>query len=238
MSAMAKNRKFAKELAYLYHLQNRPLEWFEDLYQSGKEDMSLIPWADLNPNPNLIEWFKELENIKKIARSKECLVVGCGLGNDAEYLSDCGFVVDAFDISQTAIELCKEKFPNSKVNYFSDDLTKPLLSKQYDFVFEAYTLQVLPADLRKTAMANLGKFVRPKGQLLLICRARDKKEDKGDMPWPLTKQEINKFRFDFHLLKFEDYFDEYEAPPVRRFRVLFEKLTKRRRLVLNLLKIK
>jgi len=238
LEVMAKNRKFAKELAYIYHLQNRPLDWFEELYQSGKEDMSLIPWADMNPNPNLIEWVKALENIKKMAQNKDCLVVGCGLGNDAEYLADYGFLVDAFDISQTAISLCKERFPKSKVNYICDDLTKSLHLKQYDFVFEAYTLQVLPADLRKTAIANLSALVRPKGQLLLICRARDKQEDIGDMPWPLTKQDINKFYADFQTLKFEDYFDDYEDPPVRRFRVLFEKLEKRRNLMSHLLKMK
>jgi SAM-dependent methyltransferase len=233
---MVRNRRFAKELAHIYHLQDRPLEWFEELYQTGKSDLSLIPWADMTPNPNLLEWFKELENIKKIALTKDCLVVGCGLGNDAEFLADYGFNVDAFDISPTAIELCKKMHPQSKVNYFSDDVTEPHHLKKYDFVFEAYTLQVLPVNLRKKGITNLIEAVKPKGQLLLICRARNKNEDKGDMPWPLTKQDINNFNLHFRVLKFEDYLDQHEDTPVRRFRILFQRLEKKRNKLSHLLK--
>jgi SAM-dependent methyltransferase len=199
--------------------------------------MSLIPWADMATNPNLLDWFNNSDNVKQLPQHNDCLVVGCGLGDDAEFLANYGFNVDSFDVSSTAIELCKEKFPNSKVNYFCDDITEPGHLKQYDFVFEAYTLQVLPVNLRNKAIANLIKVVRPKGQLLLICRARDKHEDKGDMPWPLTKQELNVLNIHFRTLKFEDYFDPYEDTPVRRFRVLFERLGKRRNRFFHLLKI-
>lgn len=34
------------------------------------------------------------------------VVIGCGLGDDAEYLASMGYEVTAFDISPTAIAMC------------------------------------------------------------------------------------------------------------------------------------
>jgi SAM-dependent methyltransferase len=45
------------------------------------------------------------------------IVVGCGLGADAEYLASLGFDTVGFDISQTAIRLARERFPGSAVRY-------------------------------------------------------------------------------------------------------------------------
>ena len=42
---------------------------------------------------------------------------GCGMGDDAIELERLGFVVTAFDVSHTAIKLCKERFPQSKVSF-------------------------------------------------------------------------------------------------------------------------
>ena len=49
-------------------------------------------------NPNLSEW-TDFRKVK--AHGKRALVVGCGLGDDAEYLAEQGFSVTAFDISPT-----------------------------------------------------------------------------------------------------------------------------------------
>ena len=48
---------------------------------------------------------------------KKALVVGCGLGDDAIELEKLGFEVTAFDVSESAVELCKKRFPESKVEF-------------------------------------------------------------------------------------------------------------------------
>jgi SAM-dependent methyltransferase len=218
---MIRNREYARQLAKKYISKGEPLSWFEKLYESGKSDLSLIPWADLKPNPNLIEFINKNNSI---IRYGSCLVVGCGLGDDAEYLSTIGFKVDSFDISSTSIEICKGRFPKSNVKYFVDDITCLKTKELYDFVFEAYTLQVLPVDLREKAIRLLPSLINNNGQLLLISRARDKNENKGNMPWPLTIEELEILMSNLNCISFEDYWDTNEDPKVRRFRALYKNI--------------
>jgi SAM-dependent methyltransferase len=154
------------------------------------------------------------------------IVVGCGLGDDAEELTRRGFAVTAFDVSPSAIEWCKRRFTSSPVKYQQADLfTLPAdWSGAFNFVFEAYTIQALPRSIRPQAIAAVASLVAADGELLVICRGREDHEDEGSLPWPMTHAEIASFQQ--HGLKrtsFENYFDEERDPPVRRFRARFRK---------------
>lgn len=74
--------------------------WFEALYMEAGNDYAVVPWADLAPNPNLVDW-SIAQGLK--GAGKTALVVGCGYGDDAEFLAELGFEVVAFDVSPTAI---------------------------------------------------------------------------------------------------------------------------------------
>ncbi|HEY9834262.1 MAG TPA: hypothetical protein V6D26_27165, partial [Stenomitos sp.] len=90
-----------------------------------------------------------------------------------------------------------------------------------NFVLESYTLQVLPPELRVVAISNISNFVAPSGQLLVIARGREESDSPGEMPYPLTRPELEQFEsLGLKSQGFEDYFDT-ECPPVRRFRVLY-----------------
>jgi hypothetical protein len=67
-----------------------PMAWFEELYNSANGDNSKIPWADGIPNPYLTSWF---EKTGAEGNGRSAVVVGCGLGEDAEELSGRGFNV-------------------------------------------------------------------------------------------------------------------------------------------------
>jgi hypothetical protein len=82
-------------------------------------------------------------------------------------------------------------------------------------------LQVLPPELRARAIENAAGFVAEGGKLLVIARARDENDPRGEMPWPLTRWELNHFtEIGLRELSFEDFLDS-EEPPVRRFRALY-----------------
>ena len=215
-------RKEARMLAEQALKAGHPLDWFETLYTKSENKGTTIPWADMAPNPNVVE---VLERDGIVGNGKLTLKVGCGLGDDAEYLSDLGFNVIAFDISPTAIRRAKQRFPDSKVLYLIEDLfTAPVeWNGIFDFVLESYTLQVLPSDLRKKAIKVISSFVSTGGDLLIITRARDVHEKEGKMPWPLMQSEVMTFeKFGMKCMNFEDYTDN-ENPPIRRFRVHFQK---------------
>jgi ubiquinone/menaquinone biosynthesis C-methylase UbiE len=94
---------------------------------------------------------------------------------------------------------------------------------KFNFVLESYTLQVQPSKLRRKAIAQIARFVKPGGTLLVISRGREHSDPEGKMPWPLTKQDLDLFKlYGLKEISFEDYMDE-EKPPVRRFRVIYRK---------------
>src|SRR5579872_4026118 len=165
-------RSRARELAQTHVAQGDAVGWFEPLYAEAEGDPTRVPWADLKPNPNLVDWC-EREAVRGEGRT--ALVVGCGLGDDAEFLAARGFQVTAFDIAPSAISWCQRRYPASSVRYLAIDLLNPpaAWTHNFDFVFEAYTLQVLQsAALRSRAMERLSMFPSLGGTLLVICRGR------------------------------------------------------------------
>jgi SAM-dependent methyltransferase len=215
------HRATAREIARKHLDRGDPLGWFEELYSRAGEDTHIIPWADLEPNPNLVDWLDQHEPVA----SSLALKVGSGLGDDAEELARRGLITTAFDVSQSAIAQSQRRFPRSSVSYVVADLLSAPAEWQnkYQFVLESYTLQVLPPDLRPDAIRCIASFVAPGGVLLVMARGREPTEPKGKMPWPLVKKELSLFEaHDLKQVSFEEYMDS-EEPPVHRFRVTFVK---------------
>jgi SAM-dependent methyltransferase len=219
---MPDRRARARELAAEYIRKGDPTGWFEVLYQEAEEGKSEVPWADQRPAPHLIGFWgaHPLET-----KGKSALAIASGLGDDAEQLAAWGFNTTAFDISKTAIEATRRRFPKSPVEYVVADLFAPPLSwsQQFDFVFESNTLQALPAELRAPAIEKIAQFVKPGGLLLVIARGREKTDPEGQLPWPLTREELDDFgRAGLREESFEDFADP-EPPWVRRFRALYKR---------------
>jgi len=218
MTASAPDRTRARALAAEYAARSDALGWFEALYREAEQGRAVVPWADLVPNPHLLDWHTRE---RYALQGKRCLKVGCGLGDDAEYLARASADVVAFDIAPTAIARCRERFPGTSVEYVAADVLDPPRDwyEQFDFVLEAYTLQVLPSALRPSALGNIARFVRLGGTLLVICRGRDDADPEGQMPWPLTRGEFRMApELGLREVRFEDFADQ-ETPPVRRFRI-------------------
>jgi SAM-dependent methyltransferase len=212
------NRATAREITQQHLNAGDPLGWFEDLYSRAGEDTAIIPWVDLTPNPNLVEWLDRQTSVSALA-----LKIGCGLGDDAEELAQRGFETTAFDISPSAIGRSRTRFPNSPVSYIVADLFSAPSEwcGRFDMVLESYTLQVLPHDLRDRAVEAISSFVAPGGTLLVIARGRERDEPEGKMPWHLTREELALFQTpELSEKSFEDYMDN-EEPPVRRFRATY-----------------
>jgi hypothetical protein len=109
------------------------------------------------------------------------------------------------------------------VNYQVSDLLHPpaVWTGAFDLVIEISTLQVLPPEPRAKAVESIAKFVAPSGTLLVIARGREEHEPPGEMPWPLTRAEVDCFQtLGLTQVSFEDLKDG-EDPPVRRYRAVF-----------------
>ncbi|MGE5334025.1 MAG: class I SAM-dependent methyltransferase [Nitrososphaerota archaeon] len=196
-----------------------PTGWFDVLYRTAEGNTEAIPWAHLTTNPLLVEW---IPHYQSGGASRNVLVVGCGLGDDAEAMARNGYTVTAFDISPEAIRWCQRRFPESPVRYTVANLLAlpDEWSRQFDLIIESYTLQSLPENaLRVQAAANLARCLAPGGSLLVICRGRDETEEQGTMPWPLTHAELAMFsQSGLREVSFEDIRNRDELS-VRHFRI-------------------
>jgi hypothetical protein len=75
------DRKRARELAAEFRARGDATGWFEALYREGEAGQSEIPWADRGVNRHLLSYWAAHPHETK---GKSALVVGCGLGDDAE----------------------------------------------------------------------------------------------------------------------------------------------------------
>jgi SAM-dependent methyltransferase len=211
------SRVYARRLAAESIANGDATGWFETLYSAAEQGTATVPWADLEPNPHLVDALAD-----RSGRGR-AVVVGCGLGDDAQYVASLGFTTVAFDVSPTAVSGARRRFPKSAVDYVAADLFTPPRSwtAAFDLVVEAYTLQVLTGAARGTAFARTAELVAPGGRLLVIARARDDHDDPGQMPWPLTRGDVESFRD--HGLVVESIAEVYDPGPdqVRRWRAWF-----------------
>lgn len=207
-------------MAHQYIQQGQPGGWFDAIYANANGDGSAVPWASLKSSPDLVEW---LDRQQIEGQGQKALVVGCGLGDDAEELASRGFEVVAFDISPTAIAWCRRRFPTSAVTYQVADLFDLPQAWQaaFDFVLEYYTIQALPPEIYEQTMEAVARHVAPGGTLLVICLGREAQVKVGGPPWPLSKAMLDSFqKFGLIEIEFEEYAHRPETP-VRRFRVQY-----------------
>ena len=173
--------------------ENKPNVWFETLYSDSNEAGEGVPWANMAPHPIFKKWMDQSSLLEK---EKTALVVGCGLGDDAIELEAKGYKVTAFDFSNSAIELCKKRFPKSKVEFITADLIEGVSDwhKKFDFVLEIFTIQAIPPKYEAILIQNISDFVANNGQLIVITEVQYKKRTyKNGPPWLLNNNYIKSF---------------------------------------------
>ncbi len=169
-----------------------PTGWFEQLYAAAPEG-AVVPWDRHGPNPLLVDW-----GIRQglDGWGRRAMVVGCGFGDDANFLAERGFSTTAFDISMSATTAAAQRFPDSDIRWRNANLLDlpPAWLAAYDLVFESMTVQSMPEDLHPAATAAVASLVAPGGTLLVVAAGRDADEPVATgPPWPLTETEVRAF---------------------------------------------
>jgi len=166
-----------------------PAAWFEPLYAQANRNPDHIPWAKLQPHPYL------LQTLTPPPSPQTAIVIGCGLGDDAQAIATAGYSVTAFDISPTAIAWCQQRFPDSPVTYTPADLLNLPDHWHHTFhlVWENRTLQSLPLNVRPQAIAAIARLIAPHGKLRLATHWRPDHTQPDGPPWPLSDRELGQF---------------------------------------------
>lgn len=170
--------------------------WFDRLYSAGAAGEVSMPWDRDEPHPLLREW-AERRGVR--GEGRRAVVVGCGLGGDAQYVAGLGFDTVGFDIAPTAVRVARERHPDSPVDYRVADLLDlpDEWRRAFDLVVEVFTLQALPDPPRGDAIAGVNGLVKPDGTLLLVAfRATEGDDPQQGPPFSLTRATIDAFAFD------------------------------------------
>jgi SAM-dependent methyltransferase len=213
----------ARELAAQAAASGDGTGWFEQLYEEAAAGVSVVPWADGTPNPQLVSWADGMSGA-----GRNALVPGCGLGYDAEFLAGLGFTVTAFDVAPSAVAAAQRENPGSPVTYVTADLLNlpAEWAGAFDLVMEAYTVQPLYGPTRAAAIDALPIPVAPGGTLLVIARATNEEDpfrDPAQMPWPLTRAELDAVAGGvLREVRVEQFLDG-EEPPKLRWRAEFRR---------------
>jgi SAM-dependent methyltransferase len=212
-----------KAMVKSHQEKDDPMGWFNSIYTDAEGDYNNVFWADLEPSPYLLEW---MNTYSQDANEKKAIVIGCGVGDDAEALSEKGYEVTAFDIAPEAIKLCKNRYPDTKVNYLVADLFNFSIEweENFDLIYECNTIQVLPGKYRTDARDAMISLLVSGGYILVSCRSRNKGEQEDDIPLPLDKEEIDGFvRCGLSEESFLAY-DDKQEPSVPHFFARYRKL--------------
>lgn len=209
-----------------------PTGWFERLYAQAGAGEAVVPWDRGAPHALLVDW-ADRSDVRAAGRA---LVVGCGLGSDAEFVAGLGFDTVAFDVSASAVGASRERFPASEVSYVVADLLSPPepWTGAFDLVVESLTVQSMPHSVRAAAIENVTRFVAPGGALLVIAFGTDGADQVGQVgragpPWPLTCGDVESFGNDeLHPVRVERI-DNADQPGAFRWRAEFRRGDRRSR---------
>jgi len=169
-----------------------PENWFEDIYAGSEGEGQGVPWATLKPAPLMTRW---LDRSWPQGKGARCLVVGCGLGDDAADLARRGFNVTAFDVADSAIAECRERFVDLTVDWQVAELFDLPAGwrEAFDLIVEHRTVQSLPPQWQARGMAAIAACLAPQGRILVVADLRPEGEEASGPPWRLRPEELDAF---------------------------------------------
>lgn len=169
-------------------------DFFQTLYVAAGDGGPAVPWDRGGPH-RLLEQWAELR--RPVGTGKQAVVVGSGLGADAEFVARLGFATVGFDFAPAAVAEARRRFPDSPVEYVVADLLDPPAAwrEAYDLVVESLTVQSLPPAVQPAATARVRELVAPGGTLVVISGVRGGPDDPDpeDGPWRLGRAELESF---------------------------------------------
>ncbi len=133
---------------------------WENVYEKGQ-------WGEYPETQFITFVARNYYNVKDMSQIR-FLDIGCGIGAATLFLAEKGFVVDAFDISENAVNLCrqrlKERGLNANVKVMDAKLISQLPDESYDCIFEISVLQYNPYNSIKEIIKNIHKKLKPNGK--------------------------------------------------------------------------
>ena len=129
-----------------YAAEKRTSAHYEERYREKE-----YYWG-VNPSFMCFEVLKLLPPTRPL----RLLDAGCGEGKDAVFFAKNGYIVSAFDITQSGIDKAKRLAEGHGVNidFFRADIMDYRLEKDFDVIFCSGVLHYVPEELRGEVLGN------------------------------------------------------------------------------------
>ncbi len=154
-------------------------EAYEERYKQVHQSQNK-PWAGDRPS---LAIEKLLEKYGANSNSS-ILEIGCGEGQNAIYLLQKGYNIEASDVSPEAIRWCKKQAELAGVDenkFFVMDILNNDLDKKYDFIFSVAVLHMLVDDKDRSEFFNfVKKHLEDIGKAFIVVMGDGKMTRKTD----------------------------------------------------------
>ena len=147
---------------------------------------------------------KEVEDIVSLLTNEaKILDVGCGDGRHSLYLAGLGFQVDAFDISQNAINKinCLKELSGLNINTYVCDALEFEFKHKYDLIIVHGVLQFIEREKQPEILELLKKWTNVNGYHIVALFT-----DEEPVPEDLKDVMVGVFKNE----EIKDYYNEWE----------------------------
>jgi SAM-dependent methyltransferase len=156
----------------------------------------------------------------KFAKIGDALDLASGGGRHSIFLESLGFMVDAIDISDIAIDYLKS-LKNKNINAILCDLDKFEFTKNYDLIVKINFLD-------KTLINRAKKALKVGGVFIIESYLQDKNNQKkhSNDDFLLKKDELKSFfKNDFEILDYQEFWNEgYEKYKMKKAAIAAKKI--------------
>ncbi len=160
-------------------------EMWEEYYQRYAPDR--LPWERGRPDTNLVE-LVESGTVEK----GRVLDICSGLGTQAIYLAEKGFKVYGIDISQTAVNMAKQRCENKGLvcNLIQGDAANLKYPNGFfTLVFDRGCFHSLPSEKRESFIRGIHRVLKLRGKYHMTCFSYKN----GQVPNHFTENDIRRY---------------------------------------------
>lgn len=136
-----------------------------------------LPWVVNEVQPSLIKY-------TELLKPRKILEIGCGDGLNSSWLEQNGYDVTSIDISESAIAIAKQKYPNIK-QAIAVDIFLYETDQKYDFIFDRGCFHGKEIDKIKF-VEQVHNLLEPNGYWLSIAGKTTELKN-GPTPRSLTE---------------------------------------------------
>jgi SAM-dependent methyltransferase len=133
------------------------------------------------------------ERASETERAFEAIYAGAG--DDLQRIPWARLAPNPALLAWLAIARCRERFPDSAVEYLVADVYSLPADwrRAFELIVEIRTLQSLPPGARQEAARSIGETLAPGGELFVLAYGRHDHWRPQSRPWPVTRGELAAF---------------------------------------------